>query len=149
VTVESLPPPPLSIEEMVERKTVLMHHETGTIGRAVKFFDGVSAIHRGLDGNPVKAPVIELDTGDVFFVGPDAFTPLSPREVEMWTSLTSMVNDAVTIGIRGANAARIPLAAAAAIAGAVLRVQGRILEAAALKEMEKNEPPTTPPDAFG
>lgn len=90
---------PWSIEELVEKRGLVLHNETQTLGRAVAYFDGVDRRSLGLDGKEVPAPVLQLDTGDTFVVKPYAFTPLSDREAAFVGNLQSMVRDAAMIAI--------------------------------------------------
>lgn len=80
------------------------------------------------NGEAVKGPVLELDTGDAFLVeGPDTFVPLTQAEILLYAGYQQMVTAATEIAARQAAAAKIDREAFRVIASSALRLQQRLL----------------------
>ena len=140
-----------SVSELAERGGYVIHEETGTVGRAKRMWSGddgdawvspVNGQSLGPDplwhasppnGQSVKAPVLELQTGDAFVLkDADTFTPLTAKEVEVFEGLQQMVTHATTIAGSLAAASGVPLEQFARLGAAVLRAQQLALERAVL-----------------
>jgi hypothetical protein len=117
---------PWSVEELAERQAFLLHNETGVVGRAKRLYPANE--YKGENGRLVELPVLELDTGDTFVVRPEAFTPLSDREVALVEGATKMLTSVITVCMRQSKAARIELPVAALLVLSCFRMQERALE---------------------
>jgi hypothetical protein len=124
-----------SVSELAERGGYVIHEETGTVGRAKRMWSGDDgdAWVSPVNGQSVKAPVLELQTGDAFVLkDADTFTPLTAKEVEVFEGLQQMVTHATTIAGGLAAASGVPLEQFARLGAAVLRAQQLALERAVL-----------------
>lgn len=129
------PQAPWSIDDLVSGQRWLLHNDTGVVGRAKQLHPKGTYVSPLGDGKPLSEAALELDTNDVFVIRPDAFTPLSEREVGLVEGVSTMVSSAITIAIRQAAAAKINLPVASLLILSVLKMHERSLDLEARKAL--------------
>ena len=121
-----------SVSELAEQGGYVLHPATGVVGRAKRLWTSNEGDRwvSPVNGNEVKAPVLELDTGDAFVITEDAFVPLTAKEVEVYEAFQNMVTSATEVAGTLAAASRVPLETFAALGAAALGTQQRALQKA-------------------
>jgi hypothetical protein len=127
---------PFNIEEMVDRRAVVLHLETGTVGRMAKLHEPGEYTSPG-NGKPVDSRVVELEDGNSFVVKEGVFVPLAGREVEVWEMLSSVVTDSLKVAARMAAARQVDVEVFSVIAGSILRQHERQMMVVVSREREK------------
>lgn len=87
----------------VADKQWVLHTRTLAIGIAEELFDGIASVYVSeINGEPVRAPTLRLNTGHVLLAEPNAFVELAPKEVQFYVLATSKLGDwmkgAITVG---------------------------------------------------
>jgi hypothetical protein len=131
---------PFNVEEMVERRAVVLHLETGTVGRMARLHEPGEYTSPG-NGKPVDARVVELEDGNSFVVKDGVFVPLAGREIEVWEMLSSVVTDSLKVAARTAAARQVDVEVFSVIAGSILRQHERQLMVVVSREREKRSSP--------
>jgi len=69
-----------------------LHVPSQTIGKVVKFYDGVDSVYTSTTNNaPVEGPVVAFESGDTFVGEEDSIVPLTPEEGEYYVAVLQSV----------------------------------------------------------
>jgi hypothetical protein len=114
----------------VDAGAYVFHIPTGTVGKAKKFWDGVTERWLSpLNNRAVEVAVLELEDGNAFMAtNPDDWTALTNAEVRYFNALQQGLGGLIQVAARNASSQGIPLEAGLSITVSVLRTQLAALE---------------------
>ena len=117
-------------EDLIARKAWMFHVETYAVGQASKFYDGVTEKRISpINGVPVQAEILELDTGHALLANPEKWMELTAAELKFFLALQEGFNGLITIAAKNARDSGVELEKGLAMLIAIFRAQLAALEA--------------------